>query len=148
MGQIGLKKIVREFGVVALLILALVTGCGGSSSSVSGTVTVDGKPLIGSETVLVTVMFYPESSGAPAAARLDESGQYELSTGSQEGLPPGNYLVAISAKEIVGPSSGESTNMRNLAARRYASPKTSGFKAEVKPGANTFDFDLKSDPKG
>ncbi len=148
MRQVLLEKSIRESGAAILLVVALATGCGGSASSVTGTVSLDGKPLVGSETVFVTVMFYPESSGAPAAARLDEGGRYSLSTGSQEGLPPGNYSVAISAREVTSPSASGSSGERRLAPRRFASPKTSGFKAEVKPGANTFDFDLKSDPQG
>jgi hypothetical protein len=105
---------------------------------------VDGKPLVGSDTVRVTVMFFPESSGAPAAAKLDGSGQYELSTGSQAGLPPGNYTVAISAKEITSAAGGGSQGMHDLASSTYSDPLTSGLVAEVKPGSNTFDFDLKS----
>jgi hypothetical protein len=142
-----LDKIIQEGGAAALLVVALAIGCGGSESSVSGTISLDGKPLVGSETVLVTVMFYPEASGAPASAMLDGNGQYSVSTGSQTGLPPGTYSVVVAAQEIVGSVSDGSKGMRNLAAPKYASPKTSGFKAEVKPGANTFDFDLKSDPK-
>jgi hypothetical protein len=146
--HIILEKTICAIGAALLLVVAVATGCGGSASSVNGTISLEGKPLVGSETVLVTIMFYPEASGAPAAARLDESGQYVVSTGSQEGLPPGNYSIAISAQEIIGPARGGSNSMRNLAAPMYANPKTSGFKAEVKPGANTLDFDLKSDPQG
>jgi hypothetical protein len=128
------------------IVLCFAVGCGGSESSVSGTISIDGKPLVGSETIRATVMFYPESNGAPAAAKLDTNGTYSVSTGSQAGLPPGNYLVAISAREITGPTGAGPTSMRDLAALTYADPKISGLKAEVKPGRNTINFDLKSQP--
>lgn len=145
MRQLLLDRMGRGLAAIISLVLMIAVGCGGSASSVSGTVSVDGKPLVGSDTVRVTVMFFPELSGAPAAAKLDTSGQYELSTGSQAGLPPGNYSVAISAKEIAT-SGGGGQGARDLAASNYSDPQTSGLRAEVKPGSNTFDFDLKSKP--
>lgn len=146
MSQLLFGRIGYGLAAIFSLILIVSVGCGGSASRVSGTVSIDGKPLVGSDTVRVTVMFFPESSGAPAAAKLDESGQYELSTGSQTGLPPGNYSVAISAKDIAAPAGGGSQGARDLAAPNYSDPQTSGLKAEVKPGSNTFDFDLSSKP--
>lgn len=142
------QAVKRPMGAVAVLVILLAIGCGGSAANVTGTISVDGKPLLGSDTIRVTVMFYPESSGALAAAKIDESGKYVLSTGSQEGLLPGNYLVAISAKEITAPSASGSPSARDLAAPNYGNPKTSGLKAEVKPGSNAFNFDLKSAAKG
>lgn len=138
----------RSVGAVAALGLFLAIGCGGNVAKVTGTVSVDGQPLLGSDTVRVTVMFFPESSGALAAAKIDERGTYVLSTGSQEGLVPGNYSVTISAKEITATATSGSPSARDLVAPDYGNPKTSGLKAEVKPGSNTFDFDLKSDSKG
>jgi hypothetical protein len=142
MNQLLSERMERGLAAIASLGLIIAVGCGGSAASVSGTVSIDGKALVGSDTVRVTVLFFPESSGAPAAAKLDENGQYELSTGSQAGLPPGNYSVAISAKEITTGSQ----SARDLAANDYGDPQTSGLTAEVKPGSNTFDFDLKSKP--
>jgi hypothetical protein len=132
-----------------LFLTVVLTGCGGSASSVSGTVTLDGRPLGGSQSVRVTVMFYPESGGAPAAARADARGGYVLSTGAQQGLASGNYVVAISANEVIPPKvEGGMPGMRALTPQRYADPAQSGLRAEVKPGRNTFDFDLKSDARG
>ena len=132
----------------AFLILTVVlTGCGSGLSSVSGNLTLDGKPLAGSDNVRVTIMFFPESgSGAPAAALADEEGGYSVSTGSQSGLAPGNYVVTLSATEYrPTDSTGGMPSKRVLTPARYANPKLSGLRAEVQPGRNTFDFDLRSE---
>jgi len=130
---------------ILALVLVIVAGCGGSESSVSGSITLDGQPLATTDAVRVTIMFFPESGGAPAAARADESGQYSLSTGGQSGLAPGDYTVAISANDAGRPQNGEAAPAaRATSPLHYANPKLSGLKAEVEPGSNTFDFDLKS----
>ena len=130
-----------------LIMAVVLTGCGSGRSSVSGTLTLDGKPLAGSENVQVTIIFYPESGiGAPAAAMADQDGRYAVSTGSQAGLAPGNYAVALSATEYgTTNTAGGMPAKRVLTPARYANPKQSGLRAEVQPGRNTFDFDLQSD---
>jgi hypothetical protein len=131
-----------------LVAFAAWTGCGSGLSSVSGTVTLDGKPLAGSENVRVTIMFFPESgTGAPAAALADESGGYTVSTGSQAGLAPGNYVVTLSATEYRPAAGGGAPARRVLTPSRYANPKQSGLRAQVEPGRNKFDFNLQSDSR-
>ncbi len=139
---------IRCQAVMCLIFLmttgALLTGCGGGPSSVSGNVTLDGQPLAGKDQTRVTIMFYPESGGAPAAALADEYGGYSLATGAQKGLAPGNYVVIIAATESTPAAAGGMPGKRMITPAKYADPKQSGFHAEVKPGRNTFDFDLKS----
>jgi hypothetical protein len=137
--------------LTAISFAALVlSGCGNGLSSVSGNVTLDGKPLRGSESVRVTVMFYPASGrGAPAAAIADENGEYAVATGSKEGLAPGSYVVTLSAVEFI-PSNvpGGMPGRKVLTPERYANAKESGLSADIKPGRNTFDFELSSDAQG
>lgn len=94
-------------------------------------------------------MFYPESGvGAPAAATVDESGEYQLSSGSQNGLAPGPYVVTLSAMELTFPNGPEAEPSRKLLTpMRYAQPKESGLRREVKPGSNRFDLELTSKPE-
>jgi len=129
------------------LLAVLLSGCGGELASVTGAVTLDGQPLAGGPTTRVTVAFLPESgAGVPATALANESGEYEMATGGQQGIKPGVYLVAISATELI-PAKSE-TGMpsgRRLTPPQYADPKQSGFRVEVKPGSNEFDFNLRSD---
>jgi hypothetical protein len=133
-----------------MFILVGLAGCGNGMARVAGTVTLNGTPTVGDRDHRITVMFVPESgTGTTTAALVDEDGQYEIATGSQTGLPPGNYLVGIAAVDVLR-SSDESAppGARRVSPAHYADPKRSGFRAEVKPGSNTFDFDLKSDAKG
>ena len=115
-------------------------------ATVSGLVTVDGQPLAGGDEVRATIYFSPEGgTGAPAIGLLDGSGAYEMSTGSKSGMQPGAYVVTISATKIIPPKeAGEAPSGKPLTSRKYADPRKSGFRVEVEPGSNTFDFDLES----
>jgi hypothetical protein len=123
-------------------------GCGSGFASVSGTVTLDGKPLAGKELLRGTVQFIgKDGRGAAGIGYLDEQGQYKLTTGSQKGIAPGDYLVSVSVTEIIPAKIvGDAPSGRRLTPRRFSDPTKSGFTAEVKPGRNTFDFALTSKP--
>lgn len=83
----------RNRGLWSLLaLLALVVGCGESvdTSSVSGTVSVAGKPVLGG-----ALNFFPTEGGRPVTGTLDEQGNYSLS------LPPGDYKVVAIASALL-----------------------------------------------
>jgi hypothetical protein len=128
-----------------LVALPPTLGCGDSLASVSGTVTLDGQPVGGSDRY-GTVSFYREAGGgAPAIGIIDSSGNYTLNTGSNDGVEPGTYLVGISVKHITPPASQDAMPQATpITPARYASVGQSGFRHEVKPGRNTIDFDLSS----
>jgi hypothetical protein len=132
----------------ALFVLVLMTlpGCGSNLMSVSGTVTLDGHSLAGSDRLRGTVQFVPASGhGTTAVGYLDENGRYELSSGSRPGVLPGNYLVTISATEIIPPKvAGEAPSGHLTTPRRYADPRSSGLTADVERGHNKFDYALVS----
>jgi hypothetical protein len=135
-------------GVWLCLITALA-GCGGSAASVSGKLTLDGQPLAANNRVRVTVMFYPRAGGVPAAALADDAGRYSLSTGSHVGLAPGEYVVVVAATESEAPANPSAEpRKRIITPAKYADPKKSMLSATVKPGRNTFDFDLTSRDTG
>ena len=141
--------------VVALSALLLSQpGCSGSGDQpelgqVSGTVTLDGKPLSG-----VAVVFQPES-GRPARATTNAEGKYELKYIRETlGTKVGHNRVEIAPNEE-GEDDGEPEgDADGPQARR---PVNSGkpsiparyntqsqLEADVKPGKNTFDFKLES----
>ncbi len=143
--------------VVALSVLLLsLPGCGGSGDQpelgqVSGTVTLDGKPLSG-----VAVVFQPDN-GRPARGMTNAEGKYELTyIRDTRGTKVGRNRVEIApseeggededAGELEDPDSPQAKKPVN--ARRPAVPARyntkSELEADVKPGKNTFDFDLKS----
>lgn len=126
--------------------LPLVTGCGNGLATVTGEVSLDGEPLRGGNGVRAMVYLYPEGgSGAPAVGLVDESGKYEVSTGTKQGVAPGAYLVSISASELIGKEEvGVPRAGRRITPARYADPRQSDLRVDVSPGSNTFDFSLES----
>ena len=140
----------RIIGLVgASALLPLLSGCGDGLANVSGQVTLNGSPLAGSDTVRGTVYFFPEGgTGAPAVGLVDGEGEYALSTGSKGGVSPGAYVVTVSATELIPPKiAGEAPGGRAITPRRYADPSQSGFRVDVAPGSNVFDFALEGEMK-
>jgi hypothetical protein len=136
-----------------LLAAAGLVGCGrgGGLAPVSGTVTYRGQPVPGA-----SVAFIPETVGAlPASGLTDNTGRYELmTTVPGDGVPPGKYLVAITAR---GPDKplppgeasvvvGDAVPGDPLIPERYFQPDTSGLTAEVPAGGTTADFTLTESP--
>jgi hypothetical protein len=130
-----------------LLIMLMVNGCGRSTATVSGTVTLDGSPVDGRTDLYGTVSFSREDGGgAPAVGIIKSGGRYDLTTGAKDGLEPGNYLVAVSVKKILPPTeAGGLTRPQRLSAAKFAKPEDSGLRAQVKPGNNKFDFAIISE---
>jgi len=122
-------------------------GCDGGSATVSGAVTLDGKPVTGGTHMNGTVSFSREGGGgAPAVGFIDESGHYSVKTGASSGMEPGKYQVAIAMNKITIPADPNAMPIPTLITpAKYKSTLSSGLRAEVKPGRNTFDFDLVSD---
>ena len=141
----------RIAGVAAMLAACFVlSGCGNGLAQVSGQVTLDGQPLRGgSGDVRVTVHFLPASGVGPTAIGLaDENGNYILGTGSQTGVPPGDYVVTCAASALVRPAGGSAApSGRRIIDPKYANATTSGLQFTVQPGNNEFDISLQSPAK-
>lgn len=140
----------------------LVAGCGGArregpeTVKVTGTVTLDGKPLAGAN-----VTFSPKVAGPPAFGETDEQGRFSLQTFEPgDGAISGKYLVTVTKttsagrmefedqrakEEYLRQHPGESSQAKNEIPDKYANRKTSGLVAEVSLGAkNHVEFELKS----
>jgi len=152
----------KHVSIVLCLVLtiACLAGCPGgklATEGVTGTVTLDNKPLAGA-----SVGFSPktEGQGHPGYALTDEDGKYVLQTilgNANAGTTTGEYIVTISKKESpemqvaeygstdYKPPMGGSQPKETLPSV-YTDPKTTPFSASVQKGKNTFDFDLKSKP--
>jgi hypothetical protein len=139
----------RNLGWMPLVALLVVTvGCGGTNrGAVSGEVTLDGEPVDGG-----TVTFTPAGGGAADAAAWAkiEGGRYSIS--AAEGPGVGTSRVEIrwdrkTGKQIPAVPPAPPDTMIDETAEaippRYNT--RSELKAEVKPGDNTFDFELKSE---
>lgn len=127
------------FGLPVLLLgLLIISGCGGKGggTTVSGTVTVQGKPVEG-----VAVMISPQT-GQPITASTDANGNFTLQA------PAGSYKVAISKTQTRVPpgvdpeANPDAVTIEYLTPQKYASPTTSGLTLEVKPGMEPVTWDL------
>jgi len=122
-------------------------GCGGEpkQESVSGSVTLDAKPLASG-----TVQFMPEEGKGLAVGALIQDGAYRLP--NPPGLAPGRYRVSISAQGGSAARSETAPDMdlgrpgvKDPIPVRYNQETT--LRAEVTSGgSNTFPFDLTSKP--
>ncbi len=128
----SLQSLLRA--VLCVLLLCGVAGCNPSGRvSVSGrAVRTDGKPVVGARVIVRS-----PSTGDYGSGLTDAEGRFDLGgTRKGDGLPPGDYGVAVS--EDLG--SWESPRSRSIHAK-YASPKTSDLTLEVRQ-AMTWDLTL------
>lgn len=145
--------------IAACLAVSFIVGCGGDakpapdpSVSVSGIVTMDGKPLD-----RATVTFLPVSGtkqGNGGSGVTDSAGKYELSSQVGNvaviGTPPGKYTVMIS--KMVKPDGSVADAMeppmmsaaREVVPLQYSDFATSILSETVSSSGGTFNFDLKS----
>jgi hypothetical protein len=132
------------------LFLAVATlAVAGCSSSDSGRSRVQGAVSYGGEAVDDGgIAFIPEEGGASQIRATGEirDGHYDLD--GSRGPHPGKYRVEIfwykkTGRQIASPSGKAFKNETNQAIPAKYNDKTE-LKVEVKPGRNTFDFDLKS----
>jgi hypothetical protein len=92
-----------------------------ATGSVSGKVTLAGKPLAAAEVTAVTL---DEAKPRVFTAPIQADGTYTF----KEPLPPGRYVVIVTAAAVPA---------------KYSTTTTSGLVIEVKPGANSQNIELK-----
>ncbi|MFG0239925.1 MAG: carboxypeptidase-like regulatory domain-containing protein [Gimesia chilikensis] len=127
---------------LSTLSLCLTVGCGDSAGSdqpdlgtVSGVVTMDGKPL-----PAVTVTFTP-TEGRPSNGVTDEEGHYELGyLRDTMGAVIGTHKVSISTPQDAPTPPGQT--YKDPIPAKYNAQTT--LTEEVKAGDNTIDFKLES----
>ena len=159
-------RTVRRAALVCIAAAAFVSGCrksGPTVHPVEGTVLLDGRELEGA-----TLGFTPAAGDAlPAVGLTGPGGRFKLtSTGGgrpEAGAVAGEYKVVISKQEVEGtgrpieepatappPSTAypKQPKVTNIVPPGYGRPDSSGLRATVKPGRNTFRFELDSGFKG
>ncbi|UUO08643.1 carboxypeptidase-like regulatory domain-containing protein [Blastopirellula sp. J2-11] len=124
------------------IVLCSLSGCWQSGGmilgEVTGTVTLDGKPLPDA-----MVSYYPEVGGRSAHGVTDAAGRYQLRyTGSKDGAPVGAHRVKVE----VGVQSGEGPPKKTAKIPPLPSKynSESELTADVQRGSNTIDFTLHS----
>lgn len=142
------KTSTQTVSMLGILAVMLCIGCGGNHpATVTGEIRLAGETIIGGEDMRAQVLFYPTSDlGTPASALVDKRGRYDIATGSQRGLQPGEYRVSVSLGKITWPDGkGGLPQITELAPKRYRKSKTSGLVANVESGSNSFDFDIEEE---
>ena len=130
-----------RFGLVLLVVLtlAVLPGCDSGQDlpdlgQVTGTITLDGKPLAGA-----SVTFEPQSEAKGSSGTTDETGKYELMfTMDAKGAVTGKHTVSIESM----PSAENMDEVVEIPARYNMETELT---ADVKAGENEgVDFDLTS----
>lgn len=123
--------------------LSLCAGCSGTGLvPTTGKATLKGKGIKGA-----VVVFHPKdatiTSQRPSGV-TDENGAFSLTTGPENGAPPGDYVVTITWPEEPKAAKGKGFSTENTQEeapdrleRKYADPKTSKLTATVNSGATT-----------
>jgi hypothetical protein len=129
-----------------MLALVAVVGCGGTyDATVSGMVTLDGNVVPRG-----TVAYQPVAGGPAAYGPIAEDGSYTIRTGSEQGLPSGEYAVTVTANEPPAvqqtASGGPPPPGKPITPPWYRSKDMSGLRFTVESGANEFNLELKSQP--
>jgi hypothetical protein len=92
----------RLVGMTALLVT--VAACSGPRTPVpvSGTVTLDGKPVEGA--TVTFLVLGDDKEGRPATGQTDKTGTFHLKTGNEDGARPGEYKVVVSKNDLADPN--------------------------------------------
>ena len=119
---------------VALCLLVLAAGCTPAPNTVSGTVTLDGKPLDGGY-----ISFHPTGAGAARGSEV-HGGAYKVTD-----LPPGKWKVSVTSQpKLVVEKSGKASVPRALPPANPIPKSAKGNHqvVEVGPGEQTLNFEL------
>ena len=142
---------------IGVLLLSFAVGCGGGRDSsmpdlvpVSGTVTLDGKPLSGA---MVTFLPVGATRGRSCYGVTGADGRYELMESEKnKGAPVGEFTVLCNKWVMPDGSdlpkdsqvSAMESGARELLPPQYSEDGTSQLKATVPAGGGTVDFPLTS----
>lgn len=142
------------------MLVGLVAGCGGGATGpqlgrVEGRVQIDGAPVANLQ------VYFEPADGPTAVGTTDKDGRYRLSVpGGQSGAVAGSNTVRIIGRlpnqsdseleEIASAAAQEQGRELNLAEFKASLPpvvpekynEKSSLVREVKPGSNSFDFEL------
>jgi hypothetical protein len=128
-----------------ILLLVVIGGCQERPTTVSGAVTLDGRPLTVPADARGTVVIQPDGGhGAMATGLLDSTGHFNLATGSSPEIARGKYFVTVSVTQLLPKAENGEQGAKLTTPEKYASPRESGLEIDVKPGENQVTFDLVS----
>jgi hypothetical protein len=124
-----MKPVFRVSQVFLVLAVLALLGCGGGLSyelaPVKGKVVCQDKPVPGGLVTLVPVAEEgaTEMSAPPAAGRVDENGNFELSTRGESGAAIGKHRVVFSFPQVEKGSGGDAEEAEELKAEQELAAK-------------------------
>ena len=127
----------RLFFFIAVSVLIVGCDSGPNTATVTGVITLDGKP-----TADIVVQFSPTQGGRPAIGVTDAQGQYKLRfTQNQDGCIPGSNLTQFTANAVPG------NDLTQFLPKRYneEARENPDMVVEVKKGKNTLNFNILSE---
>jgi hypothetical protein len=128
----------RVAGALLGVALAAAAGCGKERASVEGTITLDGTPLDGGN-----ISFVPRDADQRQAG-------WSVVTGGKYAIPPtaglgtGAFRVEVRAARATGEKSPDPDVTATKEVVPAAYNARSELTADIKPGPNVVNFDLKS----
>jgi hypothetical protein len=131
--------------VLAAVGLLTLVGCG-RTGTVSGTVTVGGKPHPHGG----AVAFHPVGKGPTAVGTIGPDGRYTLAVGTDRGIPPGEYKVTvIGYGERTPPADPKDAPPAPpvVTAAVYRDPDTTPLTKTVTAGPNAINLDVEPEKK-
>ena len=128
------------------LLVVIALGCAEPPTTVSGSVTLDGKPLTLLDGMRGTVVFQPEHAGPVLNGDIRPDGTFHMSAGSNDVVEPGAYQVLVSAVEIVAPTEDNPMpSSTRITPDRFSSAVESDLRVKIVPGPNDIDLSLTSE---
>lgn len=128
----------RVLGVLFLATIGLAAiGCSGSTGTVSGQVTYQGKPL-----PVGTVVFFGSGEGSPQATAIIADGKYQATD-----VPLGAVDITVSTPEPrttpdpLAPAGTPQVEVIPIP-KKYENKSASGLKLTVTGGSQTYDITL------
>ena len=134
----------RTAAIALVCASVFLAGCGGKLAQVTGKVTLDDRPLERG-----TVTFHPVKAGPLGIGALQPGGTYQIKSGDQSGVPPGDYQVTVVAtadppKPAAGAGPAPEAPPALLTPAKYGKVETSGLRFTVPAGGGSFPIPLKS----
>ncbi len=138
----------RSFFYLSLISAStLATGCGGAAGPelgrLSGTVTLDGKPLANAR-----IVFQPTGQlASPSVSDTAEDGAFELRFNrDRKGVLPGSHQIRVTTARVVTDASGKETDVQEVLPAKYNAKTELTY--DVKTGSNQLDLKLESSQPG
>ncbi len=126
---------------LSLFVILLALGCNDGNAQLGGNVTFDdGAPVTFGAVVFV------RGNDFQSVGDIDAQGNYKMTSGDKNGLPPGRYQVFLGGVEVTNPDDPMGPRIP-LIDKKYGMAETSGLEFTVKEGKNEpFNIKVERNP--